>query len=325
MVSVIIPIYKVEKYIARCAETLMQQTLEDVEYIFVDDATPDKSMEVLSTVLAKYPHREEQIHIIHHEKNQGLPAARNSGLRIATGEYVFHCDSDDYVELDMLETLYKAAQIHKADIVWCDWYLSFEKNERYMSQPSYNNPEDALKAMLSGGMKYNVWNKLIKRTLYTQYDIWFPSGHGMGEDMTIMMLFACATSVHYVDKAFYHYVKMNTNAFTQVHSEEHFADLKINLERCSNYIEHKFGNKLDKELAFLKLEAKFPFLIMAADSELYNLWKIWFPEANCYIWQNKSLSMRTRFLQWMASKNQFWFVRIYYYLVIRMVYGIIYQ
>ena len=82
-----------------------------------------------------------------------------------------------------------------------------------MSQPSYNNPEDALKAMLSGGMKYNVWNKLIKRTLYTQYDIWFPSGHGMGEDMTIMMLFACATSVHYVDKAFYHYVKINTNAF----------------------------------------------------------------------------------------------------------------
>ena len=116
MVSVIIPIYKVEKYVCRCAETLMQQTLEDVEYIFVDDATPDKSMEVLSTVLAKYPHREEQIHIIHHKKNQGLPAARNSGLRIATGEYVFHCDSDDYV------------------VIGTCWKLSTKNGPKYVKQ-----------------------------------------------------------------------------------------------------------------------------------------------------------------------------------------------
>lgn len=325
MVSVIIPIYKVEKYIARCAESLMQQTLKDVEYIFVDDATPDNSMLVLESVLIKYPERKEQIHIIHHDKNKGLPAARNSGLRAATGDYIFHCDSDDFVEVDMLENLYKAALNQQAEIVWCDWFLSFEKNERYMPQPKYASSQDALMAMLSGGMKYNVWNKLIKRSLYEDNRISFPEGHGMGEDMTIIMLFACASSVHCINKAFYHYVKLNTNAFTQIHSEAHFKDLKYNIQRCIAFITKKYGNKLDKEIAFFKLEAKFPFLIMAADASLYKLWTTWFPEANHFIWQNHSLSFRSKLLQWMASKNQFWFVKAYYYLIIKLIYGIIYH
>lgn len=325
MVTVIVPIYKVEKYIARCAESLMRQTLKEVEYIFVDDATPDNSIKILESVIEKYPHRKSQIQIVRHERNKGLPAARNTGLSRAKGEYIFHCDSDDFVEVDMLEALYRAAEEQKADIVWCDWYLSFEKNERYMKQPEYSSSDEALRSMLSGGMKYNVWNKLIKRSLYVDNQITFPNDHGMGEDMTIMMLFACASRVCYVNKAFYHYVKLNTHAFTQVHSEQHFADLQFNLQRCVSFIQQKYGRGLDKELSFLKLETKFPFLIMAADSTLYTMWSSWFPEANAYIWENDKLSFRSKFLQWMASMNQFWFVRLYYFVVIRMIYGVIYR
>ena len=93
-VSVLVPVYGVEKYIERCARSLFEQTLDDMECIFVDDCTPDDSMQVLVKILSEYPRRKEQVKIIHHETNQGLPAARQSGLKIATGEYIAHCDSD---------------------------------------------------------------------------------------------------------------------------------------------------------------------------------------------------------------------------------------
>ena len=113
-VSVIIPIYKVEAFIERCATTLMEQTLREVEYIFVDDATPDSSIQVLEEVVTRYPERKEQVHIVHHGTNKGLPAARNTGLSLATGEYIFHCDSDDYVDQSYLLEMRQA--LENADI-----------------------------------------------------------------------------------------------------------------------------------------------------------------------------------------------------------------
>ena len=132
-VSVIIPIYKVESFIVRCVESLFNQSLsEGVEFIFVNDATPDRSVELLQEQLGFFPSRKEQVILLEHAENKGLPAARNTGLSVAKGEYVFHCDSDDFLEADGLEKMYKAAKEQEADIVWCDWFLSFEKNERYM-------------------------------------------------------------------------------------------------------------------------------------------------------------------------------------------------
>lgn len=306
-VSVIIPIYKVEAFIERCATTLMEQTLREAEYIFVDDATPDRSIQILEEVVARYPERKEQVRIVHHEANKGLPAARNTGLALATGEYVFHCDSDDYVEPTMLEEMYNAANAQDVDIVWCDWYLTFAENERYMKQPSFDAPMEALKAMLSGGMKYNVWNKLVRRSLYVDNDIQFPAGYGMGEDMTMMMLFAHAKNVAYIPKAYYHYVKLNTNAFSQTYSDKHLMELKHNVQRIVDYMQGIYGNTLDKELNFFKLDVKFPFLIAGQ----YKRWAEWYPEANTYILQNKTISTRTRYIQWLASKRQYWVVGLY--------------
>lgn len=323
-VSVIIPIYGVEKFIERCTESLMQQTLDAVEYIFVNDATPDNSIELLRGVVARYPACAAQVKIIEHEQNKGLPAARNTGLAVATGEYIFHCDSDDFVEPGMLEVLYNAAKEKCADIVWCDWFLTFEKNERYMKQPSYETPAEALKAMLSGAMKYNVWNKLVKRSLYVDNNISFPAGHGMGEDMTMMMLFAHAKSVAYVPEAFYHYVKLNTGAFSQTYSDRHLVELKHNVQRTADYMFFLFGNDIEREIAFFKLEAKFPFLISSKKAK-YRLWKEWYPEANRYILENRNVSARSRWLQWAAGKGQWWIVWLHYQLVMRLVYGIIYK
>ena len=323
-VTVIIPIYKVERFIARCAESLMRQTLPEVQFVFVDDATPDGSVTVLETVLERFPERRSDVMILRHDVNKGLPSARNTGLSVAEGDFIFHCDSDDYVEVDMLAKMYALAEKESADIVWCDWYLSFEGSERYMRQPDYGDSEDALKAMLSGGMKYNVWNKLALRRLYVENAISFPDGYGMGEDMTMMLLFMKAGKVAHLPEAMYHYIKTNSGAFSQTYSERHLVELRHNVDRITNATQKHFGSRLDKELAFFKLDVKFPFLL-ADNASLRKLWYEWYPEVDKYILDNKYVSRRTRLVQWMASNRLSLLVTIYRFLLQKVVYGAVYR
>ena len=323
-VSTIIPIYNVERYIERCVRSLFEQTLEDIEYIFVDDCSPDQSMTLLHKIIKEYEYKDLTIKIISHEQNKGLPGARNSGLAAATGEYVFHCDSDDWVEKEAMEKMYQAAQTNQADIVWCDWYLSFRENERYMQQKGEETPMDCIKAMLSGRMKYNVWNKLVRRSLYLDNRITFPDGYGMGEDMTMIQLFAFAQKVCYIPVALYHYVRLNMSSFTQTNSDTHLSQVIHNANCTIEFLQNRYGVELEKELQFFKLNVKLPFLI-TNDTNSYRRWLEWYPEANSYIHQNTMFSYRVRLIQQAAVKKRFWIVRLYYYLVIRVMYGIIYR
>lgn len=321
-VSVIVPVYKVESFIGRCMRSLMEQTLQDVEFIVVDDCSPDNSISIAKQVAGDYPDR--LVTFIVHEVNMGLPAARNTGLAVAKGEYVFHCDSDDFVETDMLEDLYEKAKSENADIVWCDWFLSFEKNERYMKQPHYDSTMGALKGMLSGVMKYNVWNKLVRRELYTFNAISFPAGYGMGEDMTMIKLFACAKTVAYLPKAFYHYVKLNALAFSNTYSDKHLVELRHNVQDTLCFLEARYGDRLRTEMEFFKLDVKYPFLI-SDDSRRHELWKSWYPEANVYISRNKNVSVRRRILQQLAANGQYWLISFYYKFVHKFIYGLIFR
>lgn len=321
-VSVIVPIYNVSSFIERCAESLLNQTLSEVEYIFVNDSTQDNSIDILNIVLTKYTEKKYNVRIINHEINKGLPAARNTGLSLARGEYIFHCDSDDFVETDMLKEMYSKAKEVDADIVWSDWYLSFENKERYMSQPNYKSSDDALKGLLSGTMKYNVWNKLVKRSLYMDNNITFPSGHGMGEDMTMICLFTCAKNVIYIPKAYYHYVKINSGAMTNIWSQKHIDELKYNVLCIENYIKAKYGNMMNEYISYFKLSVKVHLLI-SDNVKQYQLWKELFSEANPYIMENKSICIRIRILQWMAYKRQYWFVKLYNVIIQKFLYSFI--
>ena len=309
-VSVIIPIFRVEKFIERCAISLFEQTLDSIEYIFVDDTTPDKSIEILTDVLERYPQRKPQVTILRHDVNKGLPAARNSGLSVAGGEYVFHCDSDDYLESNALEQMLNVAEKTDSDIVWCDYYLSFSMNERIMVQPNYSNSQEAIKGMLSGTMKYNVWNKLAKRRLYVNNSISFPAGHSMGEDMTMIKLFAHAKKVAYINAPLYHYIRLNTDAMTQSYSERKIADIEFNVAQTLDYLLKNCKFDLTQEFAFFKLSTKLPLLISDKICN-YRIWNELYPEANKYILKNKKQSVRIRVLQWLASKKVYSFVKLY--------------
>lgn len=323
-VSVIIPIYNVRNYIDRCAESLMRQTLADVEFIFVDDASPDDSVNVLLAVLEKYSHRQVHVKILTHHENNGLPASRNTGLKVANGKYIFHCDSDDYVEASMLKEMYEYAEANDCDIVWADWYLSMSGTEKYMSMPDFETKDEAIRAMLSGGMKYNVWNKLVKRCLYTDNNVSFPVGYGMGEDLTMIKLFTFAKKVSHLPKAYYHYNKTNSTAFSQTYSDRHLIELRHNVDDIAKFVANYLGNDYKREISFLKLEAKFPFLL-SPDRKKIKIWKSWYPEANEFVSQNRYISTKNRWLQTCAKNNLWIIVKIYNILFNNIVYGLIYR
>ena len=258
MISVITPFYKVAPFVERCTRSLLEQTLEDVEFIFVDDASPDESRAIIERVAAEY---KRDVRILTHIHNQGLPAARNTGLAVAKGDFIYHCDSDDYLEPTMLEVMYRVATEQQADYVYCDFYLDFGTSRRVMVNPDYTDPEQMIKeGFLAGLMKYNVWNKLVKHSLYTDSELLFPAGHGMGEDMTMIALATHATHCAHVAKPLYHYIKLNNNAFTNTLSQRHLDDIRFNADRTFSLLQD--WDVFDKEryLNFFKLNLKLPFL-----------------------------------------------------------------
>lgn len=321
-ITVITPIYNVRKFVTKCVESLMRQTFVDVEYIFVDDASTDGSIEILESIISKYP--DKDIKVLHHQINSGLPASRKTGFEAATGEYVFNCDGDDYVEDTMLEKLYAAVSKNDADYAYCDFFLTYENSERYMKCPEFKTPDEALRiGYLSGTAKYNVWNKLIRRSLYD--GVVFPVDHKKGgEDMIMLGILSKAMSIAYVPEALYHYVKTNTNAISENFSHQRLIDIRYNADTAIRILEQNYPLDLSKEIAFFKLNVKLPFLI-TDDKSKYAIWKEWYPEANGYIMQNDSITLRTRLLEWMASHGQWWYIWLYYKAVYSVVYKILYK
>lgn len=320
-VSVVIPVYKVEAYIERCVRALMEQTLGDVEFLFVDDASPDDSMEIVKRVVAEY---DRNVRILVHEKNKGLPAARNTGMEAATGEYIYHCDSDDWPECTLLEKMVTAAEKVDADFAYCDFYLSFSDKERYMSQPSYSGAMEMLeKGFLAGMLKYNVWNKLVRRKIYIDHGLRFPEGLTNGEDLTIVKALRMANRVVHVPEALYHYNRTNDNAITKTYSEKHFTDIKANTDDVIRYLtEHPIDHP--EYLEYFKLSQKLP-LLFSQSRQQYRLWKEWYPEANGYIRRNREWPFRTRMVQQLAAWHLLPLVRLYGWAVDRLFYGILYR
>lgn len=323
-ISVIVPIFKVERFIERCAESLFNQTFEDFEVIFVDDASPDSSIKVLESVIAKFPAFHDRVRIIRHEKNKGLPAARNTGLKVATGEYIYHLDSDDYIEHDMFEEMINAAKSSDADIVYCDFFLSTQNHDRLMPQLNVNTTYDALRYTLGGKLKYNVWNKIVRRKIYTSHNILFPSGYSMGEDMTMIKLLACAKTIVHVHKPLYHYIRYNSNALSFDYGEKNLISLRHNVNDTV-----KFINTLDinnKELLshFFRLSIKYPFLIGGLKKG-YDQWQLMFPESNKYILKNPYSDFKSKILQLSAKYKLFYLIKLYNLLIYNFLYPIIYS
>lgn len=211
-ISVIVPVYQVERYIAKCAESLMRQTLAGVEYLFVDDCTRDDSIGVLKSVLEKYPRNNTRI--IRKPRNEGLPQARRTGFEQATGDYVIHIDSDDWVEENMLETLYVKAMDENADFVYCDYAEEYGTSSRVIRITPRTDAIGYAKACMQAPAYGYIWNKLIKRELYRSAAVTFPT-YGMHEDLVVVtQLIAKAERIAKCDGVGYHYNRENYDSLS---------------------------------------------------------------------------------------------------------------
>lgn len=170
--SVLVPVYGVERYIADCARSLFEQGLANgVEFIFVDDYTPDRSIEIVKGLLTEYPARQSQVRVLHHEQNKGLAAARTTAIEAARGEWVLHVDSDDWLLPWALEKLLEAAEKNpKADLVLSGFYEgSSPTTATRIHKVPCGSREILLHALLgqSHRVPNHIWGILIRRTLHT--------------------------------------------------------------------------------------------------------------------------------------------------------------
>ena len=228
-VSILVPVYGVERYIERCTESLMEQTYEDIEYIFVDDATPDRSIEILEDVVARYPKRRSQVRILQHKNNKGISAARNTAVAAAVGMYMLHVDSDDYIAKEAIEKLVYAAQTSKADIVIFDT-IELRKDGEVLLKAEYENRETYIKGLLQHTNRCAHWNKFYRTDFYKHTSIQSVENVRLGEDYAVTpRLVHQAKKISVLHEGLYYYETRNQSSY--VHNlnraaieSQHLAD-----------------------------------------------------------------------------------------------------
>ena len=252
-VSVIVPIFGVEQHIEHCAESLFSQTIDSIEYIFIDDCSPDKSIEILKGVLSRFPSRKEQVKIIHNQKNLKQAASRSVGLHAATGDYIIHCDPDDWVESNMYESLYSRAIHTDADIVTCDFFKEWTKGSEIFHIPQISSPHDCI---TEATMKshWSLWNRMVRRSLIQDRGIDFLQGVNMWEDLCFMVqCYYFANKIEYVSKPLYHYNLSNLQSITNVVDDSKLDQQK----KCIAFLESFFLDKKEDFTGFIQMYKHF--------------------------------------------------------------------
>lgn len=223
-VSISVPVYNAEKYLRQCLDSLVRQTLQDIEIIIVNDGSTDSSENICNEYLEK----DSRIKLISKE-NGGLASARQVALDAATGFYFCACDADDWVEPMMYERLYKKAIETGADIVMCDYWSEYQDGKSVVCNYPYNvnQRSDLLDDALKKEFPTMVWNKLFKRELFKRYNILWEQGVNMGEDLLVSIkILSHPVVIAHLPIPLYHYTRiMGGNSYTNNLSLSSFEQL----------------------------------------------------------------------------------------------------
>ena len=257
-ISLIVPIYGVEKYIAKFAESALDQTYQNLQFIFVNDGTKDRSMEILRDLIAnRYAHLQSRIVIVDKE-NGGLPSARKAGLDVAEGEYVLFADSDDWMETDAVEKVMAKADETHADIIYFDLIKEYGNRTSYKREREYTGAtkDDFIVNIFNyKSFGYTV-TKCFKRRLYTENVIYFPK-LGMHEDIYLMsqIIFHAKSLVH-IPEALYHYRKDNPDSFcAQDRLKRHVSSTTNLLDLYEHYRENLKGSPIERVAGSILMRA----------------------------------------------------------------------
>ena len=280
-VSVIVPVYNVSPYIERCARSLFEQTLDELEIIFVDDCSPDDSICKIKNVLTNYPQRQRQTKIIQLSENVGLAGARKKGIEEAHGEYIIHCDADDWVDLSLYHDLYYQAIDTCSDIVTCDMIYEYgNRSECRHFEMTNEIPRNILKKWYRDTLHMSACNKLVKRNIYIENSLLPWTGLNMWEDNgLITRVFYYAHKItSYIGSSAYHYNHLNTNAMTAGYGEKQVNQMIGIASNLAEFFESKpDGAEFEKTVNAFKYLAR---INLITDSyKRYSRFKKTFPES----------------------------------------------
>ncbi|MBS6685932.1 glycosyltransferase family 2 protein [Thomasclavelia spiroformis] len=236
-ISIIIPVYNVEKYISKCLDSVINQTYQNLEIIIIDDGSPDKSYKICKNYLQK----DSRLKLIR-QKNKGLSGARNTGLENSTGKYVFFLDSDDYINSETIEILYKNAIFYNSDIVMCSSRIIDEDSNKLIQKDSllndYNQDIHKIMKNIILPLKTAAWGKLIKRSLIGNER--FLEGHIHGEDLEFLLrILKKDTTFSTIDYLGYNYLKRKQSITTSNFSEHSFDEVFFK-DKANKIIINKF-------------------------------------------------------------------------------------
>ena len=301
-------------------EAISAQTFRDFEVVFADDASTDGSPALLDAFS-----KESGLacKVLHAPQNGGAASARNLAMEVAEGEYLAFADADDSMKPQLLQKALEAAG-DGTDIVGWDWTLGLSSAGRYMRQADYTTAEQALLNLTGGTMRWNLWLFLVRRELVK--DIRFIPGADMGEDMQFMLrAFLQAKTVHQLHESLYHYNDTSETSISRAFSPLRRSQVETNLVAVGAcFAESAFLKAHPMAITDLKLFLKRPLLI-SANRQDYELWYNWFPEANGRAREKASLPAHTHLLQKMAAGRCWIGVRIYYWVLHRFLYKLLYR
>lgn len=253
LISVIVPIYKVEEYLSRCVDSIINQTYKNLEIILVDDGSPDDCPKICDD----YARKDNRVKVIH-KRNGGLSDARNAGMKVATGEYVSFIDSDDYISLDFIKVLYDTVVLENSDIVECSVVEFYEDGhfDRYTDDLNVSSCEtiEGLSMLISENQFHqHVWNKLYKANQVL--DIPFAVGKLNEDEFWTYQIFGQAKKITKINKTMYFYFQRSNSIMGNTYSSKRLDALEGKINR-QKYIEQYFPElsniaKVDLNMSFM--------------------------------------------------------------------------
>lgn len=309
-VSIIITIFNREKYIETCARSLFEQTLRELEYIFIDDASTDHSIDKLIKIIANYPHRKPYIKIIRLDKNRGVANARRVGMENVTGEYVIHADSDDWVDKDMYEKLYDIGKKTNAGIVGCNMWHEHPQKRYKHNQPYSDSVKDNIRKLIRGDIHPSLCTSLTKTSIIVDNHISFPIGLNMGEDLLYnLQIYLRANKIVKADIAPYHYRHDQDSSSYHLKKDSIHNAIEISRQIETLMKTNNLYNEYQIDIEFRKFSMKYALVWNFENKEDYKEWLNTFPETHKYIWQFKQIEWKLRMELWLAAHHMYYLAK----------------